>query len=210
MYTPRSFREEDTATLHALMRRYNFATLFSWTDDGPVATHLPFVLDPDRGPHGTLITHMARANPHWRSFDGKREVLVTFLGAHSYISPSWYADPVTVPTWNYAAVHAYGVPSIVHETETLRQQVLRMTELHEAYVDPPWDPNHAEPVMPTELKAIVGFEIPVRRIEGKFKFNQNRSREDRAGVVAALERMDDPVAQEVAAIMRRRLERTAS
>lgn len=210
MYIPRTFREVDPTALNELMQRYGFATLFSWTDQGPMATHIPFMLDPDRGAHGTLMAHMARANPHWRNFELHQEVLVSFLGPHAYISPSWYRDPVTVPTWNYAAVHAYGVPKLVNDTKTLRKQVLQLTAVYESYVDPPWDPKTAEPVMPTELKAIVGFEIPIQRIEGKFKFNQNRSREDRASVVAALEQSSDPTAAEVAQTMRRHLNDSAT
>lgn len=207
MYIPRSHREEDTSLLHDLVRRYNFATLFSWTHEGPAATHVPFELEADRGgPYGTLLAHVARANPHWRSLDGEREVLVAFVGPHAYISPSWYVDPVTVPTWNYAAVHVYGVPRLIHDTARLREHVLRLSRLHEAHLSPPWDPINAEPVLAANLKAIVGIEIPITRIEGKFKFNQNRSREDQAGVAAALERSADPLARAVAEIMRRNLD----
>lgn len=207
MFTPRSFREEDPAVLHDLVRQHSFATLFCATDEGPMATHLPFEFHPDPAPGGTLVAHMARANPHWRSLERGPEVLVSFLGPHNYVSPSWYADPVTVPTWNYAAVHVWGVPRLFHDADLLREHVLRLTTHYEALVDPPWDPRHAEPVMEVELKAIVGIEIPVQRIVGKFKFNQNRSRADQQGVAVALERTDDPMHREAAAIMRRHLKR---
>lgn len=210
MYTPPSFRELDTSVLHKLMENHSFATLFSWTDDGPLATHLPFMLEPDSGPNGTLVAHMARANSHWRSFEKHGESLVAFLGPHAYISPSWYARPDSVPTWNYAAVHAYGTPQIVEDPVVLRDQVLQLTALHEADLDPQWDPRHVEHKIPMMLKALVGFEMPIRRIEGTFKFNQNKSPEDRAAVVAALEGATDPLLREVAAIMRSGLDQIAS
>jgi len=206
MYTPRSFREEDPAVLFDLMRRHSFATLFGAAPEGPIATHLPFMVEPERGDRGVLVAHMARANPHWRTFDGESEALVTFLGPHAYISPSWYAEKVTVPTWNYAAVHVYGVPRVVEDAAVLREQVERLVHLHEAYVPEPWDVANAEPLMESQLRAIVGFEIPIRRMEGKLKFNQNRSREDREGVVAALEKESEPALRAVAAIMRRTME----
>lgn len=207
MYTPRSFREDDREVLHDLMRRHPFGTLFSWSEEGPVATHLPFELDAARGEYGTLMGHMARANPHWRSLAGGGEVLVAFVGPHAYVSPSWYVDPVTVPTWNYAAVHAWGAARVFEDGAVLRDHVLRLSREHEAYVTPPWDPAQAEPLLPAQLKAIVGIEIPIRRLEGKFKFNQNRSREDQAGVAAALASSPDTMLRDVAAIMRRNLER---
>lgn len=202
MFTPRTFREEDTSVLHDLMQRYSFATLATWSEEGPAITHVPFMLDRTRGPNGTLITHLARANPHWRKLDGEREALVIFMGPHAYISPAWYANQVTVPTWNYAAVHAHGVPQIVRDPEVLRSQVLRLTDIYEAYVDPPWNRQQMESILPTELQAIVGIEIPILRLVGKYKFSQNRPLEDRVGVIGALEQAPDPMARDVAAIMR--------
>lgn len=108
MYIPRSFREDNIAALHELIRQHSFGTLFSQTSEGPFATHLPFLIDPEPWPFGTMRAHMARANPHWRRLTNAVDVLVVFLGPHAYISPSWYVNQVTVPTWNYAAVHAVG------------------------------------------------------------------------------------------------------
>src|SRR5262245_32627214 len=107
MYIPNSFREDDQAELHDLMRQNNFAILVTQHGGAPFATHAPFLLDAERGPHGTLLAHIARANPQWRDFDGQQEALVIFQGPHAYISPSWYEVAPSVPTWNYAAVHAY-------------------------------------------------------------------------------------------------------
>lgn len=209
MYTPRSFREEDLEVLHDLIRRHSFGTLISNGESGPWATHIPFELVQGAEEKGSLMCHVARANPHWRALVEGADVLAAFLGPHAYVSPSWYADPVTVPTWNYAAVHVYGKPTLVHDPQLLRPHVLRLSRAYESHMESPWDPALVEPVMQVELKAIVGIVIPIERIEGKFKFNQNRSLEDQLGVAAALERHSDPVKHDVARLMRGILERNA-
>lgn len=205
MYIPASNRIDDTTVLHAFMRQYNFAVLFSTHDGIPYASHIPFLYDETRGLHGTLIAHMARANPHWQMFDAMTTALVVFTGPHSYISPSWYEDQVTVPTWNYTAVHASGIPHIIHEPAVLRPIVDMLTDLHETAVGSTWDRSLAEPGMEADLQAIVGIEIPVTRLEGKFKLNQNRSEADRLGVIGALEHSDDKQQRDMAAMMRRTL-----
>lgn len=202
MYTPRSYRVEDQQQLYELIDRYSFAVLVSWTPQGALATHLPFRLERNRGEQGVLVAHMARANPHWRNFHSESEALVVFQGPHAYVSPSWYGDPVTVPTWNYAAVHVYGMPHIITEAPAVKDQLRTLTREHESYVEPPWDVSHAEPIMDRELKALVAFEIPIARMEGTFKFNQNRSAEDQAAVAAALEASSNPADQEAGAFMR--------
>src|SRR5579859_1774118 len=118
MYIPKDFREDNIDVLHAFMREYSFATLITQQDGIPLANHFPFLLDSRRGPYGTLRAHMARANAQWRTFDEKREALVIFLGPHAYVSPSWYRDEVelSVPTWNYSAVHAYALPHLVEDS----------------------------------------------------------------------------------------------
>jgi transcriptional regulator len=163
------------------------------------------MIDAGRGPHGTLIAHMARANPHWRAFERAAPSLVVFVGPHAYVSPAWYHHQETVPTWNYAVVHATGTPRIVTDDPAMRRMVLRLVDEHEAPLGHPWETEKAEAVMDVEMKAIVGFEIPIDRIEGKFKLNQNRAREDQEGVVRALEGSEDPGAREVARLMRARL-----
>lgn len=201
MYTPGSFRERELPKLHALMRRYNFAVMFSQHEGVPVATHLPFLVDETRGEHGTLVAHIARANPHWKKFNEQTEVLVVFQGAHAYISPSYYTNQATVPTWNYAAVHVYGMPVLVHDPAALRPIVDTLVEIHETAIHSSWDRGLAEPEMDIDLQAIVGIEIPIRRMEGKYKFNQNRSLADQMGVIRALEHSPDPMERDVAAIM---------
>ena len=204
MYTPPSFREEDRAVLHDLIRRFNFGTLVSAGSRGLSATHLPFSLEEGPDGRGTLVAHMARANPQWKDF-GADEVLAVFQGPHAYISPTWYQEPIAVPTWNYAAVHVYGVPRLVEDPGVLRAQVEGLVREHEAHRDPSWDMAAAEPKMEALLKAIVGFEIPIHRMEGKLKFNQNRSSADQEGVIRALEGDADPLARGTAEIMRRNL-----
>ncbi len=206
MYLPSPFKEDNLNSLHEVIRNYNFAPLFSQSDDMPYATHLPFMLDPDRGPNGTLIAHMARANPHWKSFDENTQALVVFQGPHAYISTSWYEKEEHVPTWNYAAVHAYGVPQLIHEPEELLSMVEALVNNHEASISGIKNLDEHKEILLPQLKAIVGFEIPIEKIEGKFKFNQNRSTEDQQGVVNALENHDDPLIQGVADIMKKNLQ----
>jgi transcriptional regulator len=205
MYTPRSYRNDDLSEIHSLIRHYSFATLFTHRDPESFATHLPFMIDTDRGQHGTLIAHMARANPHWRVLEGSAPSLVVFVGPHAYISPAWYRNQETVPTWNYAVVHATGRPRIVSNDAAMRAMVMRLVDEHESPLGNPWDVRKAESVMDVELSGIVGFEIPIDRLEGKFKLNQNRAREDQEGVAGALEDSNHPEAREIARLMRARL-----
>ena len=205
MYTPRSYLQRDADALRGVMETYPFAILISQRDDGPFATHLPFTWTPG-GEHGVLVGHMARANPHWKSWDSNTRVLVIFNGPHSYISPAWYEQQVTVPTWNYVTVHAYGVPVLVHETGRLRRFVTDLTRRYETGAGG-WEVERAEPIMETELRAIVGFEIAIDRIEGKFKLNQNRSEADQRGVVRALEGSVDRDQRDIAELMRQNLSR---
>lgn len=217
VYNSRSFRVDDLPTLHRLIQDFSFGVLFSHSPSGPVASHLPFMVDPGRGPNGTLIAHMARANPQWKTWTDETEVLAVFQGPHAYISPAWYEEQATVPTWNYAIVHATGRPRLILEPERLRPMVDRLLRLHESADVPgtgsppvgpggaPWRDAQREAVMETELKAIAGFEIPIDRLEGKFKLSQNRSRADQEGVVRALDESSDAGLRSVADLMRANL-----
>jgi len=207
MYTPDSFKVEEPAYLHQMMRRYPFALLLTKNNDSLEATHLPFMIDEMRGQHGTLLAHMARANPHWQLFDGRREALVVFTGPHAYISPSWYVDKVTVPTWNYVVIHAHGRPVIVTDKVRVRAMLERLVTEHEAYVNPPWSTAQANEYVDEQLDYIVAFEMEITRLEGKFKLNQNRSRADQQGVVQALSVSDDPLKHALAELMRKQLEK---
>ena len=183
MYIPHWYREERLATLHDLMRRYPFAPLVTEVAGAPFASHLPFLLDPERGKFGTVRSHMARPNAQWGGFTAEQEGLVIFQGPHAYISPSWYASQPSVPTWNYAVVHAYGIPRCVDEC-ALRRILLETVAT--------FDPPESSVPIPEEFfakmaRGVVGFEIEITRLEGKFKLSQNRSQEDRQGVIQALE-----------------------
>ena len=207
MYNPRSYRNESVSELHDFICRYNFGVLFTHRDGESFATHVPFMIDPQRGALGTLVAHMARANPHWRAFAGAAPSLVVFHGPHAYISPAWYQNQVTVPTWNYTVVHATGAVQVVDEPAALRAMVERLVRQHEEPIGNPWDARQAEAVMDVELKGIVGFEIPIDRLEGKFKLNQNRPVEDRESVVQALQDSPHEGEREVARLMRAQLDR---
>jgi transcriptional regulator len=202
MYLPNSFREDDPALLHDLMRRYNFAALVTQHEGAPFATHLPFLLDATRGPHGTLLAHMARANPQWRDFADGREALAIFQGPHAYVSPAWYEVTPSVPTWNYAVVHAYGVPRVIEDRDRLYALLERLVDTHEAARTPPWRMQLPGDYVDRMMRAIVGFEIEITRLEGKLKLSQNRMEGDRRRVAAELAASDDPLSVDVAEMMR--------
>ena len=202
MYIPSSFKEEDHNILFSLIEEHSFGILFSQHEDQPEVTHLPFLIDQERGGKGILIAHFAKANKHWRKIDANKEVLCVFQGPHSYISPSWYKDRETVPTWNYATVHVYGKPKIIDKPDELRKMVISLTHHHEAKVATDWSLEEGEAEFEKDLLAIVGIEIEITRMEGKFKFNQNRSREDQLGVIENLDEIKTPG---IKAIMKKNL-----
>jgi len=206
MYTPKDFVVDDLPTLHADMQRNSFAALVTLTSSGLVATHLPILLDETRGPFGTILGHVSRANPQWQHTDSTTEALLIFNGPDTYVTPNWYpAKHEThrvVPTWNYAAIHAYGNITFFEDTERLRTIVTRLTDLHESSFPQPWKVADAPAnYIDGQLKAIIGFELPISRIEGKRKFNQNRSAADQAGVVQGLRSLNDPTKSAVADFM---------
>jgi transcriptional regulator len=197
MYVPEAFAERELDVLHGWMQRHAFALLVSARNGALEATHLPLWLEPGRGPHGTLFGHVARANPHWRSFDGATRALAVFSGPHAYVSPRWYRKP-GVPTWNYVAVHAEGVPRIVDDPEAVRALLVRLTETHDGPGG--WDAIPADLVARLS-KGIVAFELPIERLVGKRKLSQNKGGEDRAGVVAGLHASGEPEALAIAALV---------
>jgi transcriptional regulator len=194
MYTPPAFREDDPETLRAMIRDARLSTLVTATTSGLLATPLPFFFDETEGPQGTLYGHVARANPQWSS-PPTAEALVIFSGPDAYITPSWYASKAehgkVVPTWNYAAVHAYGPVEFFDDPARLRDVVTRLTNIHEGARAEPWAVNDApEPFIASQIKGIVGIRIPVARLEGKRKMSQNRPELDRVGVAAGLGESD--------------------
>ncbi|MBV9753295.1 MAG: FMN-binding negative transcriptional regulator [Hyphomicrobiales bacterium] len=191
MYRPLAFRLDALHDQHEVMRRYPLATLITRSADGVIANHIPFMIDAARGDKGVLRAHVARANPLWSTHPRDTEALVIFAGVDHYISPSWYATKretgKVVPTWNYVAVHAWGPLCVFDDPEWLRGQVGALTALHEADSAAPWAVTDApEDFVVGQIKAIVGIEVPIARIEGKVKASQNRPQADREGVVEAL------------------------
>lgn len=188
MYVPKPFAEHDVSQLHAIVRAHAFATLVSLRDGEPFATHVPLLLDAERGPLGTLVGHVARANPHAELLRAGVRSLAIFHGPHAYVSPRWYAGAPNVPTWNYVAVHAAGTPRVLDAPEVVRDVLERTAAIYEAGASEPWSLASAPEGWAAGLqRAIVAFELPIERLEGKRKLSQNKTAADRAGVIAALQ-----------------------
>jgi transcriptional regulator len=203
VYVPTHFNEDRVEVLHELMRGIDLATLVSMTADGMIASHAPLMLDPDPAPYGTLIGHLAKANPHARSADPGVQTLVIFQGPDGYITPSYYAAKQehgkVVPTWNYAAIHAYGTLEVFDDPARLLEVVTRLTNRHETRRARPWAVADApDDFVRGMLRGIVGIVLPITRLEGKVKMSQNRPATDLNGVVEGL-RLDgrDSLAQAV-------------
>jgi len=208
MYQPPSFREDRLDIQHALMRSHPLAMLVTMGEGGLSANPVPLMLDASRGTFGVLQGHLARANPQWRGFDAGVECLAIFQGAEHYISPAWYETKrltgKVVPTWNYAIVQVRGHLSIHEDAAWLRAQVDALTAEHERERPAPWSAADAPAdFIAAQLKGIVGIEIAVTRIEGKWKASQNRPAADRDGVVAGLTADGDPAASAMAALIER-------
>ena len=203
MYVPRHFEVPDLAWCHALMRAQSFAMMVTADDAGaPFATHLPMLLDAGRGPLGTLRGHVARANPHWRYLTAGRPTLVVFSGAHAYVSPSWYVTHPSVPTWNYVAVHASGVGSLVEDPSQVKALLADLVRVYENAGGTAWSfESLPDDYVAGMQRGIVAFEIPIDRLEGKAKLSQNRDAVDQGRTRAALAATDDPLARVVAAMM---------
>jgi len=200
MYLPDNFKEADVGVLHETIRRIKLGTLVTFGPAGLVASHVPMLIDAEPAPFGTLSGHVARANPHWREASPDTAALAIFLGPNTYMSPAWYATKrktgKVVPTWNYVAVHAYGPVTFYDDADRLLNLVTRLTDTHEAGRPDRWHVSDA-PADYTRsmLKAIVGFELPIARLEGKWKMSQNRPAEDVPGIVEALSRAGGDAAE---------------
>lgn len=208
MYRPNHFDETRVDELHALIAEFSFGAMISHDQDGLEATHLPFLIDPMAGRHGHLIGHVARANPHWRRLDGEAETLIVFQGPHGYVSPSWYpskrTDGKVVPTWNYAAVHAYGHATTFDDSARLREVVAELTTVNEKRFAAPWSIDDApRDFTDRMLAAIVGIEVRITRLEGKLKLSQNRPDEDRHAVLSGLSKTGSPSDDDLQRAMRR-------
>ena len=183
MYTPKFNQLTDRAILLEAMQRYSFAILFGGNglDETATATHLPLMVK-DEGEHGLIEGHFARTNKHWQALAG-REALVVFPGPHSYVSPANYVEELSVPTWNYIAVHAYGKLSLVEDDAGKEALVEGLIAIHEPGYAEQWR-EMPEGYKRTMLAGIMGFRIPIERIEGKFKLSQNRKEQERGNVRA--------------------------
>jgi transcriptional regulator len=201
MYVPPHFAQTDPDTLCAFIERYSFGLLVSQIGGSPFATHLPFLLDRTVGPHGALLGHVARANPHWRELAGQ-PALAVFSGPHAYVSPSWYEAENVVPTWNYVAVHAYGPAQVIEDRSALLDIVQRSVATYEATMPRPWRLDAPSVFVDRMLGQIVGFRIEIERIEGKWKLNQNHPVERRQKVIDALEARGGEDAEAMAELMR--------
>jgi transcriptional regulator len=210
MYIPKHFELTDTKIMHDLMRQFSFATIVSVLEGVPFATHMPVVIRPEPGEFGTLRTHIARANPQWKTFSNQSgssdpEILVIFQGDHTYISPQWYETHPSVPTWNYVTVHAYGRAKIVEEPERVSELLDELIGSYEG--EKGWNSsNLSEKYMDGMMRGIVAFEIEITRLEGKMKLSQNRSEPDRHGVIVGLKASTQTVDHEVARRMSNMLE----
>jgi transcriptional regulator len=194
MYVPGHFAEPDAEKLARLIADYSFGTLVTVSDGRPFASHIPFLYQRERN---VLLGHVARANPQWRDFSAGGEVLVIFQGPHAYVSPSWYQTP-GVPTWNYAVAHVYGRARALEDPEAVKPIVEGLTAQYERGREQPWIPRYD----PRMLNAIVGVEVAIREVQGKFKVSQNRPAEDRAAVIAQFEKSPSDTDRALAALMK--------
>lgn len=205
MYLPDAFAETDSASLQSFIQAYPFGLLATASDSVPEVTHLPFEYQAEAGSKGKIIGHIARANPQVEHLRHGNEAQVIFQGPHAYISPAWYEDP-GVPTWNYTAVYAKGTPRLIEDEEALKALLIRLTQQYENQRDTPWQLDVSDGKWDRLLQMIVGFEIEVCDLQGKFKLSQNRSQQDQRNVIDYLSQSNDAMEQAVAAMMTERQE----
>lgn len=188
MYTPRHFQEDRLDVLHDVIVAHDFGLLLATMDDGGIeAAHIPFLLDRDRGPHGTLLAHVARANPIAAHLTASPRVTAVFQGPHGYVSPAWFTGRDAVPTWNYVAVHASGTAHVLDDPAAVRDMLARLVEVYERPRADRWRMTDLSAEKLTSLpRAIVAFEIPIDRLEGKVKLSQNKPVADRRGAIDGL------------------------
>lgn len=207
MYIPQQFEETRIEVLHHLMKSHPLAAWVTLADTGLVVNHVPFQIDESDGQFGTLRAHLPRANPVWGQLSSTVEAVAIFQGPESYVSPSWYpskqVNGKVVPTWNYAVVHAHGQPRLIEDADWLLNHLEALTDEHEASQARPWKVADAPKDFTDRLlAALVGIEIPISRMEGKWKVSQNRLPADRLGVIAGLESRDDDRSRAMAELVR--------
>jgi transcriptional regulator len=202
MYIPPAFQITDRGKLAKFMRANSFATVITQTSAGPFASHLPLLFEAKQDSPELLLGHMAKANAQWQHFANGQEVLAIFHGPHAYVSPRFYKSTVAVPTWNYATVHAYGTPQIFSDRRRVADLVRETIRFYEGDGPEAWLGELPSDYLEKMLNGIVGFQIAITRIEGKFKFGQNRSPEDITGVYQALSHSPEPQDRALANLMR--------
>lgn len=213
MYLPSRYAESRTEAMHALMHAHPLAHLVTLGTDGLESNPLPFELDDRDGEFGVLRAHAARANPFWRSASRSQDALVIFQGPDAYISPQWYpskqVDGRAVPTWNYLTVHAYGPLRIVDDRIWLRALLDRLTRTHERHQPVPWRLDEAPAdYLEQLLGLVIGIEIPIRRLQGKWKNSQNQPRVNQLGVMSGLQQQANPDANALAHVIQQHLNET--
>jgi transcriptional regulator len=205
MYTQKHNRENDPEKLYAFMRQYSFATLLTARDDLPKGTHLPFLVEMENN-RVRLYAHMARANDQWRDFSESKEVLVIFQEPHAFISPEFYETQLSVPTWNYVAVHAYGQPRILGGGEETSRLIERLILAHDERYMEQWK-QLPEQFKSEKLRGIVAFEIAVTRLQGRFKLSQDRTHAEQENIVKEFCASDDPLRAKIGEMMRENLKK---
>jgi len=207
MYNSKPHQEHDLGRLHQQMLETRLAVLVTHGEQGLLASHLPVLIDTGEGEFGTVYGHLAKANKQWQALEQGGEALVVFAGPDAYVSPSFYPSKAehhkVVPTWNYLAVHAYGCAQVIHDAAGLLEIVSRLSDLHEQGRSQPWSVSDApSDYIDGMLRAIVGFRLPITRLQGARKLSQNRSAKDIAGVREGLASSADHQDQQLAAHMR--------
>jgi transcriptional regulator len=208
MYIPRANQEERIPVLHKLMEEQPFASLITMGSSGLFASHIPMVLE-QNGAKGQLRGHISRANTQWRDYSPSVEALAIFSGPQHYITPNWYPEKEetgkVVPTWNYVVVHAYGHLKVIEDAEWLMTHLASLTNIHEAESLVPWKIGDAPPAYIASIaKGIVGLEMTIERLEGKWKVSQNRSEQDRNGVAKGLAELNTKESLQMKALVEKR------
>ena len=205
MYVPDRFALSELSLQHEVIRAHAFGLLVTAGGDAPFATHLPFELEAGQGELGTLRGHFSRSNPHWRTLEQPVQALAVFAGPHAYVSPTWYPEGKRLPTWNYVTVHAYGTPRLIEPGSALEALLAGLVARFEGPEG--WSEDEQSPDFLEKMRrGVVGFEMPISRIEGKAKLGQNHSRSHREGALEGLRALGGDAHHDVADWMQRQLD----